>query len=526
MRIRQLPNDVMVIKVDNTLFRGKGHEEWLIGLEYKQKDKLKNAEKSERQSLKFSNVPMIACSRIYNVSEPIVENNYKQAKFLLKDLSNPTNSNNNCFEYVSNINYQYKTIRQVKVKIPKLEMARVLFFHNSYLAVSSIQERVLDLEFKCRQENGKNIISVLPHCSLCKTQFEDMSFRSKLSWLLLNTEIKSSYYSIYKNLVENKTNSGRFDRWIFDFTPPRLYNLTLIAKGYLKENEVFYVDEIVSIKGIVSGIEGEVVFEGDGFTQEVTMQGSKEIANGTNHLNETVISDDYEPNSDAHLKMIETPQVLFDFQNPIVSTIKRNKIVKKFGSKLEFQDAENQQCEIKHTIVATDEAIISGKVPKGEFQTTDDITNRETQYRQMFSGLIAILENMHLGSFMIHYPELPKIPRCKLDRKLDGNKRVLLKAEFTYKNHNFMILELDTTDLQNKRLSTLIINNSNEIINFDKVLISIVKTSLSWKKLNFFQKINLTHPKDFYIGSDDSEGMLQSWAERIENALNELIYEQ
>lgn len=63
--------------------------------------------------------------------------------------------------------------------------------------------------------------------------------------------------------------------------------------------------------------------------------------------------------------------------------------------------------------------------------------------------------------------------------------------------------------------------------NFERVpfefLQGIVKNSLRWPKINFGKKVNLNHPKDFYTGTFDSEAMIDTWSQRIENALNQLI---
>lgn len=189
-----------------------------------------------------------------------------------------------------------------------------------------MQERVLDIDFfPIKQDNSKNIITVLPHCSLAKTLFEELGFRSKLSWLLLNSNIKTSYYSIYQNLEENKTQGDKYDKWRFSFTPPPLINLSFKVKGYLNNIEILYVDEVLSISGIDSGIEGEVEFLGNLFTQEVTTPDGIEILTQFNNTKEPSISD-YEANSDIPVQIIETPQVEFEFISPIHSLIKPIKL--------------------------------------------------------------------------------------------------------------------------------------------------------------------------------------------------------
>ena len=56
---------------------------------------------------------------------------------------------------------------------------------------------------------------------------------------------------------------------------------------------------------------------------------------------------------------------------------------------------------------------------------------------------------------------------------------------FQYKNQSFMVFEVDTTDLEKKRLSTLIVKGNYEISESDELLEEIVRTSLSWSKLPF-----------------------------------------
>lgn len=101
MRIEQLPDNAMLTKVDNTLFRRNGYQEWLVTLYYKQTDKLKEQGNSDHKSVRFSNIPMLVSGRIYNSTETVFEKKYKQAEFIIQDLSNIANSDKNNFEYIT-----------------------------------------------------------------------------------------------------------------------------------------------------------------------------------------------------------------------------------------------------------------------------------------------------------------------------------------------------------------------------------------------------------------------------------------
>lgn len=521
MRIQQLPNDVMITGLSN-LSKGVSYKDWLVGVNYKHKTKLREKEEqSEFKNLKFSNMPMLAKGRIYNTTEP-TNLYHKTANFTINNLNALSSLDDFYFETIIDIIYEKKLYEQIKVKIPKLELARVLFFHNAYLATSALQERVLDIDFLIKQDNSKNIITVLPHCSLAKTLFEELGFRSKLSWLLLNSNIKTSYYSIYQNLEENKTQGDKYDKWKFNFTPPPLINLSFKVKGYLNNIEILYVDEVLSISGIDSGIEGEVEFLGNLFTQEVTTQDGIEILTQFNNTKEPSISDDYEANSDMPVQIIETPQVEFEFISPIRSLIKPIRITTKAGAQSKNDESSSDIKDVHTLTVATNEPTIEGNAPKGEFQNNEDITNRDTQYRQNFIALIEAVEKLNLENFILNYYKLPKVSRCRLYLKPDRSHRVLLQAMFQYKNQSFMVFEVDTTDLEKKRLSTLIVKGNYEISESDELLEEIVRTSLSWSKLPFSKKINLNHPKEFYIGSSNTQNMIEGWSNRILQSLENL----
>lgn len=345
MRIQKLPSDVMITGLETSLYRAKTYNEWLVTVYYKELARLKDKQEPKPVGLRFSNMPMLAKGRIYNTTEP-TKQYYKEASFVIDSLSNLSTSDKYNFEVIMDINYEKHFYKQIAVKIPKLELARILFFHNAYLASSSLQERTLDLDFSVKKDDGKNIITVLPHCSLTKALFEDLGFRSKLSWLLLNPNIKNSYYSIYQNLVEHKTQDDKYDRWVFNFTPPPLMHISFKVRGYLQDNKILYVDEILSIKGINSGIQGEVEFAGDLFTQDSMVQGGVELTAQNSTIKEPIISDEHEANSDLSMKIVETPQVAFEFLTPIISSINSNTRTKKQGAQSNNTNDENEQLEI------------------------------------------------------------------------------------------------------------------------------------------------------------------------------------
>lgn len=172
------------------------------------------------------------------------------------------------------------------------------------------------------------------------------------------------------------------------------------------------------------------------------------------------------------------------------------------------------------TTVATGEETILGTVRKGEFDNTDDKSNKDSLYRQNFETLLNSLKRLNLEDFSYDYLKLPYVPRYRLYMKSNGNERNILQVKFSFNGQKFALFEIDTSDYvrKKKRLSTLIVALDDE--NFERVpldfLQGIVKKSLGWPTINFGRKVNLSHPKDFYNTTSDDEAIIDNWSQHIE----------
>ena len=109
-------------------------------------------------------------------------------------------------------------------------------------------------------------------------------------------------------------------------------------------------------------------------------------------------------------------------------------------------------------------------------------------------------------------------------RTVDGNKRGLLEIQLSYKNQNFVVLEVDTSD-DLRPLSTLIIQIESPqewSNNFDNVPKQIVKNSLRWPIVSL-QKLGtvntLNHPKHL-VELTETDDEFKGWLQRLEKQLN------
>jgi len=530
MNFDNLPKNSLVTQIDNVLKRKNNWKEWYLGFNYKTSSDEGNDANFSR--VRFSNAPILAVGRIFN--QTIDNSNFSQKTLLLNDLNlsnykkdkTGRTPNKKYFDFDSLVESD-KVKKLIKVRIPKLELARILFLHSTYLTLSSLEERPFKRDFAITELDDKYVVNVLPHCSIPKSLFSSSSFRSYLSWILLNRMIRQSYESIYKNFNLNKFQDGIWHKWNFDFEPPSLQNFSIQVRGDFSKGGVFYVHEITELCRLESGITKPIEFHGEMFIEENISVHEIDKDVETNNDNELIQINEIEnANSDLRPQIIDTPKVTFEFLQPISSKIKPKKMVDKSTVKPVTENGKAEADGLM-TIVATDEATVSGTVRKGDFDNTDDKSNKDSLFRQNFDGLLKTLEKLDLQDFNDEYLELPYVTRCRLYMKSDGNERNILQAKFGFKGQKFALFEVDTTDYvrKKKRLSTLIVALNDE--NFDKVpfefLQGIVKNSLRWPKVCFGKKVNLSHPKDFYAGTSDSEVMIDTWSQRIENALNQLI---
>ncbi|WP_284085412.1 hypothetical protein [Acinetobacter nosocomialis] len=114
------------------------------------------------------------------------------------------------------------------IRIPQIELARVLFFHNAYLARNCIDQGILAREFFVDPiDQTTTVIHVLPHRTFPLGQFNNEGIRRLLSWILLDENARQSYESIAHYFKLEAKQFEEKTSWKFHFTPPQLINISL-----------------------------------------------------------------------------------------------------------------------------------------------------------------------------------------------------------------------------------------------------------------------------------------------------------
>lgn len=406
------------------------------------------------------------------------------------------------------------------IRIPQIELARVLFFHNAYLARNCIDQGILAREFFIDPlDTTTTVIHVLPHRTFPLGQFNNEGIRRLLSWILLDKNARQSYESIAHYFKLEAKQFEEKTSWHFHFKPPKLidFSLQMIGRFDPRTNE-YIVFEIIDLHNIKTSLPPKILYESPEFKSGKSTSAGGGSSGSNQGGDDPSIDDDVEGDSNSKLVQIKIPQTSLNFSNPS-ETRKVVKKKKKGGS-----SGHDDMDEYEEVGVGTNEPTINGNGPQGEFNGLDDESDVIALYMQRFDAFKLLVKQLTLKHHLkfeekLHY--LQKVGRSQLHRTLDGNKRCLLEVKLLIDNSWYVILEIDTSD-NLKPLSTLVVqtNNINEWTNkFPDILKKIVKKSLRWPSTEYFQDLGITytlnHPKHL-VELTESDEEFSGWLQRLE----------
>ncbi len=522
-------SDYSLINGIGSLFRRADGSRWYINLST-------SPVKSERSYLTLSQAPVLARQRILNSKTEISKVGYHKY-FTISDTQNwQVEKVKDCKvikHHRKADGEQYCFIFQIDdditVYLPQFELARALFFHDSYLSRTAMTPDVLQAEFDVlvNKDTGIASIDVMPSCTYKIDYFNEPSCRRLLSWILINENARRSYESIGRyQLLEGKE-LGKYRVWDFKFDPPLLENTRFSVKGWFNPDlNTMFVHEIEGLAGIPIDLPEKVLFSHPNFTKDVSGKGNGCYAAGTERPAELNIDDEASASTDNKTVIIKPPSVAMSFDKA-VETIKvaQKKCISSNGR----QDDDAPETASKD--VSTDEATTTGELPNADWDNIDDQTDDSHLYINKFESYFKMLELLKVehGCEVISYPlrKLPKLPRCtKHLLATDCNPRCLSVSYVKTNSIAYYLLEVDTSDT-NKPLSTKAIQVS-AIENIDDFIENLEKQllrgSISWPKEYFDYLVGskshfgVSHQKSNKNGSL-TFGDISNWAERFFNKL-------
>lgn len=410
--------------------------------------------------------------------------------------------------------------------LPQIELARVLFFHYSYITRLAMIPNGLDEEFDIQlgDEPGKTEIHILPTSTLPLKARGNNNQRRILAWILLDEEARRSFCSIYQHqLIEGEEVHGH-RHWKFRFDPPALANVELSVRGqYHKESHAFFVYEVYSVENLTPRSSKVVEFIDPKFVEQQAGDGGY-FQEPAVPANEPMINDYELPTMDSKEHILDVPTVVLSFSEPVETTRKSSSARRQSGARKKGEeDSEpvNEQAEI-----STDEPTIRGDYPAGGFNAFEDQSDDLHLYIQKFEAFAAMIELLEKKGYRQVSGGIRKLPKLSGYSKHlleDGNPRCISFYLLTKHSRNYVLLEVDTSD--NNRLSTLLLKQPSIHFNWEAAITILEKrllqNSLNWPTLHLEDEFpdrykRIPHPRTSSKNKDSLESnSLQHWADRV-----------
>ncbi|MFV0480408.1 MAG: Tn7-like element transposition protein TnsE [Campylobacteraceae bacterium] len=527
MRIKNLEDNIKINFI-GSLFKDINHPTWKINLGYSCYDNAISPKdtKPEPTYTNFSNITILSKSRIINSEKHIRASNlqFKTFKLPAKNRWQAESKHYaNRFKFPIENNAYITT-----VEIPQIELARALFFHYTYLSLSSLENNSLSRDFQVI-ENIDNFTIYVQHLKYeYKYIYEKPEARNILAWILLNQDIKKSYESISSYLIKNNTKSNNYIKWDFQFDQPSLENVKIYASGLTHgDTKTFYIHEIIKIENLPNHINKQVIFYNEDFNKKIESSNQKVPTSFTNQDFEPIIDDDLEASNSQSTRIIPAPKISFGLSNTMSTKLLGEKI-KKGSKKPDKEDVESNNYDSTED-VSTDEADIFGDVRKGDFLGGNSTNEEDPEIlKDTFYVFVEMLEKFkqnHGINYNLEFKKLHRVSKAKKHLKTDGTYRHVVIATITFNDRNFYMFEVDTSDL-NFSLSTRIIefkNFSTDFLNaiINKILRLTVKNSIKWPIKYIDSKAlknsQFNHPKNI---SRLKNKKMVDWTDRLIGVLN------
>ncbi|MDV2963864.1 Tn7-like element transposition protein TnsE [Shewanella algae] len=423
---------------------------------------------------------------------------------------------------------QYCFVFQLKdgtrIYLPQFELARTLFFHNGYLARSSVLHDLLSNEYilDYDQQSDKAVVNVLDTFTGNWELFNDYGYRRLLAWLLIDPEARRSYDSIGRYQLTNGVDVGQYRHWDFQFDPPALEGVWMKVKGnFDAESRTMLVHEIMSIKHVPANIPESVEFFNPKFYTQINGNGQGKDVSADRPPGHKV-DDTSEGSRENKPVVLAGYGTEFEFDRAI-ETSKISERKKPTGRARKDDDEPGEASRE----VSTEEQGPEGVLPSADWDGVNDQTDDVHLYLNKFDSyfkMLDLLKEKH-DCRVVKFPlrKLPAIGKCKRHILVtDGNPRCLSVAHVTAGAACYYLLEVDTSDAS-KALSTKVIHASviddiePHLYEIEKQLL---KASLSWPKAHLDKLVGadnhswVPHQKSGKSGPLTAEEIVK-WTERM-----------
>lgn len=396
---------------------------------------------------------------------------------------------------------------------------------------------VLDLEFYVDQDPSNDdreflldlVINALATTLCPKVLFDNEGFRHQIAWLLLNSDIKSSFNSIYQYFSQERVRAPNVERWTFRFDPPQLKGVKVAARGWKSSDEsTWFINRIELLDGLFFPDISDIGFSHPDFTENKPGSGKRKGGTYPQLPTQREIDENSDGSEDN-----ESALIFCDATQRIYNRVPRTRKVdarpRKASGGKEYED----KLGTLPPGVSTDDPNSRGDTPRSAIDGLDDQTDNADSYLSKFDGFFRMLEILE-QEYVVKQSKpiarlLPKIGRSKSHFMDDGSPRCMAIVRIEHQSEGYFLLEVDTSDgrtsIATKVISARALAPKGKLRDFiPEIERRLLSNQFSWPKKYFDALVGEGNHKSVSHQPSKDKGKLteekiERWAERMLDAI-------
>lgn len=521
-------SDNVTIQAIGSLFRKQGTQQWGINLGL--------SPEQEQHALMISNAPVLVRKRVLNPMHVLQSRGYRRSF---------TCADTRAWGYVKVGDYPARKMLPkidcerdqwcfmfgvdsgITIYLPQFELARALFFHNGYLARTSIEADCLKVEFDIllSQDKSTATINVLDISSYPLHLYSNPEARKLLSWILIDSDARTSYESIGQYQKTEGVDRYGYRRWNFQFDPPPLKGSHFDVKGVFDpESKSLFVYEVLAIRAISVDVPSRILMFHPKFKSYATGDGGHGGVYGGRGVGEfDVYDDDANVNNEHYLLHAPAVDIGFTQLFETVKVIENEGVTA--GRKLSEGGSEDNRLG-----VSVGEPDRAGDVPCADWDgvSGDEESDTGEEILSKFECFEKMLDYLELNSgckvISREVTKFPALPRFKKHfMATDSTPRCIMVVKFQLNKCTYYMLEVDTSDSSTPLSTKVLLLNASELSDGerDSLMKAVLRNSLHWPagvldglcgSSDFH--VGVPHPNKAALNAADP-AMFTHWAARL-----------
>nr|WP_244152546.1 Tn7-like element transposition protein TnsE [Pseudoalteromonas spiralis] len=503
---------------------------WDIGVRFKQ---------STRKALKFSQLPYLSRQVVLNQTVEAIPPGFP-IEFTLPDLAfwqTATVGDSGLVTYKLSEEQSQKCFvfecEGKTIYLPQLELARALFFTNNYLANAALINNALDLEYYVEHNPNNDdtefpldlVINALPTTLCPKVLFDNEGFRHQIAWLLLNSDIKNSFNSIYQYFLQERITAPNVQRWTFRFDPPQLEGVKVVARGWKSPDEsTWFINRIELLDGLFFPDIADIGYSHPSSTENKSGSGKGKSGTYPQLPTQREIIEESDGSEDN-----ESALIFCDMTQRIYNRVPRTRKVYAKPRKNPGGKEDEDKSSTLPPDVSTDDPSSRGDTPRAAVDGLDDLTENAHLYINKFDSffkMLEILEKEHaIQQSKAIIRKLSAVGRSKNHLMTDWSPRCMAIVRIEHQNEGYYLLEVDTSDgrasIATKVISARALAPKGQLRDFiSEIEQGLLSNQFSWPNKYFDALVgesnhkSVSHQKSKNVGSLSEEGV-NRWADRV-----------